>query len=324
MLVIDNIENSTTQVIELSSQEVQIIAGDKVTNVVKRFLAELDVKESSKKTYKRQLKQFFDWVKKEKYSLSKLTRVELLEYKKYLLNSDKSSLTVAGYITALRKFYEWLEAHKLYPNIAKGIKTPKRISKFKKQALTLDKSKEFVAQSEELSLRDKALMNLLIRGGLRTIEVQRANIRDIVYQSGERLLMLHRKGRDEKDMFIVLTDKMYLPIKAYLETRVEVTEDAPLFISNSNNSKSKSLSTRTIRGIAKAALKGVGLDSKHFTAHSLRHTTATNIRRVGGSLEDIQAVLGHSSITTSQIYDTMYREEQRIINAPERLLDAIL
>ena len=164
----------------------------------------------------------------------------------------------------------------------------------------------------------------MIRGGLRTIEVSRANIEDIVYQSGERLLMLHRKGRDEKDKFIVLTDEVYQPIKDYLESRGEETPETPLFVSSSNNSKGGRLSTRTISGIAKDNLKEIGLDSKSFTAHSLRHTTATNIRRAGGSLEDIQQVLGHESITTSQIYDRMYREEQRIKNAPERLLDTFL
>jgi integrase/recombinase XerC/integrase/recombinase XerD len=295
-----------------------------VVKIVNWFIAELDVKESSKSTYKRQIRLFFRWVGEVGHKLSQLTRIQLIEYKKALLGSGKSSLTAGGYLTAVRKFYEWTEAHKLYPNIAKGIKSPKRIQKFKKQALTIEKSKELVKLAEDLPLRDKALINLLIRGGLRTIEVSRANIEDIVYQSGERLLMLHRKGRDEKDKFIVLTDKVYQPIKDYLESRIEVTPETPLFVSSSNNSKGERLSTRTISGIAKDNLKEIGLDSKAFTAHSLRHTTATNIRRAGGSLEDIQQVLGHESITTSQIYDRMYREEQRIKNAPERLLDTFI
>jgi integrase/recombinase XerD len=307
-----------------SGQSLSFTNPYKLIKIVERFIAEADVKESSMKTYKRQINIFFRWVKEETYKLSELTRVQLLEYKKALLSSGKSSLTVAGYITVVRKFYEWTEAHKLYPNIAKGIKSPKRVQKFKKQALTIDKSKELVKLAEELPLRDKALINLLIRGGLRTIEVSRANVEDIVYQSGERLLMLHRKGRDEKDKFIVLTDKVYQPIKDYLESRVEAAPETPLFVSSSNNSKGGRLSTRTISGIAKDSLKEIGLDSKAFTAHSLRHTTATNIRRAGGSLEDIQQVLGHESITTSQIYDRMYREEQRIKNAPERLLDTFL
>ena len=136
--------------------------------------------------------------------------------------------------------------------------------------------------------------------------------------------MVHGKGRDSKDSFVILTDKTYLPIRDYLATRPMAKGGEPLFTSTSNNSKGVTLTTRTISGIVKDGLKAIGLDSKEFTAHSLRHTTAVNILRAGGRIEDAQGVLRHSSPTTTQIYTHTIAEEMRIKNAPEELIDSLM
>lgn len=83
------------------------------------------------------------------------------------------------------------------------------------------------------------------------------------------------------------------------------------------------MTTRSISKIAKTGLKTIGCLGKDYTAHSLRHTTAVNILRAGGRMEDAQGVLRHSSPATTQIYTAIIKEEMRIRNAPEELLDAI-
>lgn len=128
----------------------------------------------------------------------------------------------------------------------------------------------------------------MLRTGLRTIEIIRANREDIIFRGGKRILLIWGKGKDEKDSFVILTDKAYKPIEYYLKTKGKGKNGDPLFSSTSNNSKEKRLSTRTISKIAKEGLKAVGLDDKHYTAHSLRHTTAVNILRAGGRIEDAQ------------------------------------
>ena len=135
---------------------------------------------------------------------------------------------------------------------------------------------------------------------------------------------MHGKGRDEKDNFVVLTDKAYQPIKEYLETRPNAKGGDPLFISTSNNSKGETLTTRSISGVVKEGMRAIGLDSKEFTAHSLRHTTAVNILRAGGRIEDAQGVLRHSSPSTTQIYTETIREELRIKNSAEELIDSLM
>lgn len=294
---------------------------DRLNILVESFIQAQDVKPSSRNLYRRTLKQYFNWVTKRGYLLSEITRAQLLEYKEVLLSSGMSSLTVGSYITSVRKFYEYTEANKYYPNVAKGIKTPKRKQQFKKQPLLPAQATALLTYFKERALRDYAVVNLLLRTGLRTIELIRANIEDITFKGSQRVLLVQGKGRDEKDNFVLLTDKAYQPIAEYLALRGKYKTSDPLFISTSNNSKGERLTTRSISFITKEGLKAIGLDERSFTAHSLRHTTAVNILRAGGSLETAQFTLRHSNPATTQIYTATLNEERRLQNSGEALID---
>ena len=303
------------------AQEIELIQPLRIESLVDSFIQAQDVKLSSKELYRRTLKQYFNWIDNKNYLLSEIARPQLLEYKDELLNSGMSSLTVGSYITSVRRFYEWAEANKFYPNVAKGIKTPKRKQQFKKQPLLPEQATALLNFYQDKALRDYAIITLLLRTGLRTIEVVRANIEDITFKGSQRVLLVHGKGRDEKDNFVLLTEKAYQPIAEYLATRGKVNSSEPLFTSSSNNSKGDRLTTRTISYIAKEGLKAIGLDERSFTAHSLRHTTAVNILRGGGSLEQAQFTLRHSNPATTQIYTATLNEERRLQNSGEALID---
>ena len=303
-----------------NSQDIATVSPQRIEELVDSFILSQDVKQSSSELYRRTLKQYFNWVEKKGYSLSQIARPQLLEYKEELLSSGMSSLTVGSYITSVRRFYTWTEANKFYPNIAKDIKSPKRKQQFKKQPLLPAQATALLSYYQDKALRDYAIVNLLLRTGLRTIEVIRANVEDLTFKSSQRVLLVHGKGRDEKDNFVILTDKTYQPIERYLSTR-RATGSEPLFISDSNNNKGERLTTRTISYIAKEGLKAIGLNEKQFTAHSLRHTTAVNILRAGGSLETAQYTLRHTNPATTQIYTATIKEEQRLKNSGEVLID---
>jgi len=305
------------------AQDVATVNPQRIEEPVDRFIASQDVKESSKLLYRRTLKQYFNWVDKKSYLLSEIARPQLLEYKEELLNSNMSSLTVGSYITSVRRFYEWTEANKFYPNVAKGIKTPKRKQQFKKQPLLPSQATALLNYYQDKALRDYAIITLLLRTGLRTIEVIRASVEDITFKGSQRVLLIQGKGRDEKDNFVLLTDKTYQPIAQYLATRGNINGSEPLFTSTSNNSKGERLTTRSISYIAKEGLKAIGLDERAFTAHSLRHTTAVNILRAGGSLETAQFTLRHSNPATTQIYTATLNEERRLQNSGEALIDSL-
>lgn len=295
----------------------------RIEELTESFIASQDVRESSRALYRRTLKQYFNWISRGGYNLSQITRVEILRYKEELMGSGMSPLSVGSYITVVRKFYEWAEALKYYPNVARGIKSPKRKQEFKKQPLSPLQSSDLLKYYQGRALRDYAIVGLLLRTGLRTIEIIRASVEDITYREGKRVLLIQGKGRDSKDELVVLTDKTYLPISEYLATRGKVKAGEPLFTSVSNNSQGERLSTRTISQIAKEGLKAIGLDGREFTAHSLRHTTIVNLRRAGATPEQAQGVARHRSIATTQIYDSYFRQENRIKNSPEELLDSV-
>ena len=291
--------------------------------IVAYFVGYQDVKESSRKLYAKTLSQFFLWVEKTGRDLSQMTRTDILEYVDSLKEEGLSPLTIGSYLVAVRKFYEFAESEKVYPNIAQGVKSPKKENLYQKNYLHRDEIENLLSVYEEKSLRDFAIVNLLVRTGLRTIEVVRANVGDIDIVNGKRVLYVWGKGHDEKDDFVVLTDKTYLPIRRYLDSRKGVKPGEPLFSSESRQNYGERLTTMTISTIAKNALREIGLDSHSYTAHSLRHTTASMILEKGGTLLDVKKVLRHTSVETSEIYTRMKEEEDRIQTPPEALLDAI-
>ena len=264
--------SSSRAVVRVQGKEVRVGNTNDWRGLVATFISSQDVKESSRALYTRTLSQYFLWIEQSGKALINLTRQDVLEYKDSLQQQSLSSLTISSYITAVRKFYEWAEAEKYYPNIAKGIKTPRRQQAFKKQHLTDDKSTELLEHFKSLSLRDYAIVNLILRTGLRTIEVVRADVGDITFKGNRRVLKVWGKGHIEKDDFVVLSEKAYEPIKEYLQTRKAVKSGEPLFTSTSNQNSGGRLTTKTISSICKDGLRAIGLDGKEFTAHSLRHT----------------------------------------------------
>lgn len=315
-------KSTSRALVVVQGKEVRVGNTNNWRGLVATFIASQDVRESSRKLYTRTLSQYFVWMEQEGKSLSLLTRQDVLEYKDYLQSQSLSSLTISSYITAVRKFYEWAEGEKLYPNIAKGVKTPRRQQAFKKQHLTDAKSKELLDHFQSQSLRDYAIVNLILRTGLRTIEVVRADVGDITFKGERRVLKVWGKGHGEKDDFVVLSEKAYLPIKNYLAAaRRGAKAGEPLFTSTSHQNAGSRLTTKTISTICKDGLKAIGLDGKEFTAHSLRHTTAVAILKHGGQLTDVQSVLRHTSPVTSQIYTESVKEELRLQYAPEIMLD---
>ena len=287
--------------------------------LILRFVDSQDVKPSSRGNYKRTIRQYFDYIQARGLSLDSINRADLIAYKEDLL-SRLSPRSVASYLVSLRKFYAFAEAEKLYPNIARDLKTPHHGATFVKQHLTKDKVKELLDDARKDTPRNFALINLLLRTGLRTIEAARANVGDLVTIEGRRVLKVWGKGRDSADAFVIVSDKAFAPLKAYLDAR-KAHQGEPLFTSDSRRNGGGRLTTRTISAICKNHLVNIGLDSHEYTAHSLRHTTAVEILKSGGTTEDAQFVLRHSSPATTQIYTQSMKQEIRLKKAVECKLD---
>jgi len=295
---------------------------DSIDVFIDEFISSQDVKASSKDTYGKALKQFALWVSE--IELNNPTRIDILAYKEYLNNKGLSSLTMSSYLVAVRKFFEWTECMKLYPNVAKGIKGARKSNNIKKDCLTIVDIKRLLDHINSPDIkgkRDYAMVNLLIRTGLRTIELIRANIGDIRQQSGETVLWVQGKGRDSKDEFVLLTEDALRPIRDYLNGRSNVEDNKPLFASLSDRNAGNRLTTRSIRRIVKNNLRGIGLNSNKLTAHSLRHTAITLALKGGATIQEAQALGRHANINTTLIYS---HNINRVVNAAEKKIDGML
>lgn len=287
------------------------------------FIASLDIRQSSKNTYQRQLKEFFAWYAKK--GSGGINREHVLRYKDYLKTErELAAFTIGGYLTAVRRFFEWLEATKAYPNVARGIKGPARKRGFKKDSLTVDQAKMILGSIKRTTLtgkRDFAVINLMLRTGLRTIEVARALREDISRQGGETVLFIHGKGRDSKDELVLLTEHTLGPIEDYLKARGSIKNEDPLFASHSTKNFGKRLTTRSVSRIVKTRFRHVDLDDSRLTAHSLRHTAITLSLLAGATPQEARAMARHADINTTLVYA---HNINRIKQAPEKKIDEIL
>ena len=295
--------------------------------LIERFLVEAELAESTKETYRRTLRSFFAW--KEERGITDLARGDILAYKQDMLARVRPT-TASTYLTAVKSLFKWLESVKAYPNVAADVKTVKLVSNIhRKDALTPAQAKRVlqVLKGDTLQVkRDFALVNLLLRVGLRGVEVHRSRLADVRNRGSETVLLVQGKGRIEKDALVVLTEPTLGPIYDYLaarrqEGREVVGDDSPLFASLSNKTYGQPLSRRSIRQIAKGALRRAGFDSERLTTHSLRHTAVTLALLGGASLQEAQQLARHSNLSTTMVYS---HNIDRINNAPERLIDNLL
>lgn len=294
-------------------------------DVMTAYLAQKDVgSNETRKTYRKALTQFFRWVGSSGRELSGMTTADIVSYKQWLLDVRHcSSMTVSTYVTAIRGFYEWAEAEKMYPNIARTVRTG-HDNEHIKMHLTREQTRMLLDYAETTGPRNFAMINLMLRCGLRTVEVSRANLGDISYLEGKRILYIQGKGKRDKKRWVVLRDAAYKPLKEYFdEERAGARQAEPLFVGQGKGSRGRRLSTRTIQDICKRQLRAIGLDSHLYSAHSLRHTAGVRIINNGGSVTDVQEVLGHASVDTSRIYLKSANTEIRLANPAERFLDDI-
>ena len=297
-------------------------------DLVQAFLRDQDIKASSKATYERSLRQFVAWLEETGRAdhLADLQREDLLEYKSSLVDRDLSAYSISLYLTAVRRLFQWLEAKKVYPNVAKGVKGARKPRGHRKDVLSPEELRlalEGIDRSTLTGLRDYAILNLLARTGLRTVEVSRAQIGDIRQEPGlrpgERVLWIQGKGRDAKDELVVLTEDTLAPIEAYLEARgkLRTRPSKPLFASESDRNYGDALSTRSISRIVKRALRRVGLDDARLTAHSMRHTAITLAILGGATPQQAQAMARHADIKVTLAY---FHNLNRVEAAAERAI----
>ena len=237
--------------------------------------------------------------------------------------------TIAQYLRSVCQFFRWTAANNLYPDIAANIHAPKlRHDRHSKEALTapevlaIEKSIAQRAQertqaaqdaqkdaagrlqrSTEQGKRIYAMYLLAVNAGLRTVEISRANIKDLETKGGQTWLYIWGKGRTEADQKKPIAPEVAAAVKEYLKSRTDKpTGNSPLFVSTGNRSGGKRIAPTTISTMLKRAMQEAGFDSERITAHSLRHTAGTNVQEITGNLYATQLYMRHSNPATTEIY----------------------
>ena len=273
-----------------------------LTLAYRNYTAYLDASPRTVQTYSGNVRQFVKWT--QAAGIHSPTREDVIAWREELKKRCKPS-TVQNYISALRLFFQWTEQAGIYPNIAAHVKGAKLDTGHKKDYLTSTQARvllDSIDQEPARGKRDYAIIALMITGGLRDIEICRADIGDLRLIGDSSVLYLQGKGREERTEYVKIVPEVERALRSYLKIRQRPQKKQPLFASLSNNSRGERLSTRTISSIVKGRLRAAGYDSERLTAHSLRHTAVTLSLMGGLPLDEVQQFARHRNISTTQIY----------------------
>lgn len=269
----------------------------------KRWISYLDVSPKTIETYTRAIRQLYKYLHSR--GITQPRREDIVAYRDGLKSYCKPA-TVQNYITAVKLFFRWLYQEGMYPNITEHLKTAKVDKGHKKDYLTSAQVRDVligIDKSKLIGLRDYAMVTLMVTGGLRTIEVVRADVGDMRTLGDHTVLYVWGKGRTDKTDYIKVSPQVEHSVRAYLTFRGKTNDNEPLFASTSQNNIGGRMSTRAIRGIVKQHLVKAGYDSNRLTAHSLRHTAVTLSLLAGKDITEVQQFARHSNINTTMIYN---------------------
>lgn len=278
-------------------------AKSKLEDLFARFVVFVDGAPNTVRTYRTSLKQWFKYMQDN--AIFQPTPDDIRNYRNYLIASGKKPTTIQNYIAAVKRFFQWTDEEKLYPDIARYIKGAKISRNFKKDYLTSQQARSILSSIDQSTLKGKrnyAMLAMMLTMGLRTIEVVRANIEDIRTKEDTTVLYVQGKGHIEKDDIVRMPAHVEMAIRRYLSARNASNATDPLFASISNHNNQGRLTTRSIRRIVKTTFISAGFDNPRLTAHSTRHTAATLSLLNGATLQQTQELLRHKNISTTEIY----------------------
>lgn len=272
-------------------------------NILNDFFTFLDVSAKTTATYQRALRQVFKYFSA--HGINTPTHDDILAFKKSLETAGRKAATIALYLAACRRFFTWTEQRGICQNVTQGIKAPRQEKGHKRDFFGATQLKGILQGMSKDTLqgkRDYAIMALMSVCGLRTVEVSRANFEDLRTLGDCTVLYVQGKGRKDRTEFVKLSTPVLSAINDYLSARGNVSPNAPLFAGIGNRNREGRLTTRTISGIAKTAMRNAGYNSNRLSAHSLRHSAVTLCLLGGISLSETQAFARHSNVQTTQIY----------------------
>lgn len=247
-------------------------------------------------------------------TINKITLDDIHSYLFYLTNTFQSKpATRARKASAIRVFFNYLCQKKglIDNNPALNLETPK-LGKRMPRYLSLDESKKLlnvaIDENDRNKERDFAIITLFLNCGMRLSELVGININDIDFSECKMNVI----GKGNKERTIYLNKACIDAINKYLAVRpkqhIRIGSEKALFLSE----RLDRISNRTVQYIVKNELRKAGLDTNKYSVHKLRHTAATLMYQYGNvDIRALQELLGHESISTTEIYTHVNNEQIR-------------
>lgn len=291
---------------ELSEKDISLI------NKYKFYLQfEKGLSENSIQAYERDIKQFAE--EKSKQDLTKITSDNVIAFMNFLYSHGASDKTVARKRSSLANFYKFLYIEQLISApIFERFPSPK-VSASLPDVLSIEEVDALinaVERTDEYGTRDRAILEFLYSTGARISEMLDVRIGDLYLD--EMIVRLFGKGRKERYVPISQTALTYC--ENYIENArpklLKYKQSNILFLNRFGNKLSRMGCWKIINKYAQQA--GIKI---HVSPHTLRHSFATHLLQGGANLRIVQTLLGHSSISTTQVYTNIDRNYLKEIHS---------
>ena len=249
------------------------------------------------RAYRTDIEQLIDHLG-EDILIKDLNKYDLHEYVSTISKSITSK-SLSRKIATIKSLFKFMVAENIIENnISKSIRAPK-ISKKLPNHLTIDEMNLFFDKSldmVEMPLRDLSIIDLLYSTGIRVSECASILISNINFKNNSIKIL----GKGKKERIVLFGDKTKKNLMRYMNQE-NIQIDGYLFMSGNKKSKNNYITTRTIYNIVKKYIKFISSNEK-LGPHSLRHSFATHLLQTGSDLMAIKDLLGHSSLSSTQIY----------------------
>ena len=255
--------------------------------------------------YRRDILHFVNYLKD--IGTVKTSDLDLSIFRKYLEHLDNykySNATMIRKFSSYIIFFKFLEDNDLVnKKLTQFIEKPRKHHRLY-SILSQRETKillESIKPVDDFSLRDRSIIELIYSTGARISEVENIRIKDIDISENE--ILVHGKGRKERIVYLnhIALDwlNQYLKVRDnfILNLNKRYTDDSYLFL----NKNGKKLSARSMGSIFKKCIARAGI-KKNLSVHSLRHSFATHLLEKGAGIREIQELLGHGSISSTEIY----------------------
>lgn len=259
-------------------------------------------------SYSRDVQKLFRFFQKEKIHWLKAREEDLIRFIHHQSRAGLSPRSMARLISSLKSFYRFLVLDGLLKkNPAVDLSSPKTwlsLPKF----LTVNEVESLLRQPDEKNvrgIRDKAMLELLYATGLRASELISLKIKDLNLEDGFLLCF----GKGAKERLIPIGEAAVKAVRKYLDdARSELLKQPSefLFVTQRGGAFTRQGLWKILKGYVRKA----GLDTK-ISPHILRHSFATHLLERGADLRSVQLMLGHSQITTTQVYTHVSRKRLR-------------